>query len=271
MMGCMKTSYGNGTASADRDGAPAGRAGIAVVIDYQNMHLCGWDSYADKTSTWRYRRMLDPVELALVIAERLGSSVGRIVICRGKPDRSRKSYWYDIEQERVWNAKAAGLGIPSTFLTRPMKCEPQQNGEAASGRSEEKGIDIACALAFVDLAYRGEYEHVILCSHDTDFGPALENAIGYGADVAQAYWSEGDNQRFRPIWLSGGMTCPVIGLTGDDYRRCLDPHDWGYALEAAPKCVREDIQPISFDRKRAGIFARMSGASASSCDGCGEA
>ena len=40
----------------------------------------------------------------------------------------------------------------------------------------EKGIDVLCALALVDLARSGRYDVVVLASRDTDLAPALDNA-----------------------------------------------------------------------------------------------
>lgn len=262
----MKTIQDDGTAEADRKetagtGTDGGK-GVAVVIDYQNMHLCGWDSYSGDDGGGRYSVMLDPVELSRVIAGKYGSWPRRVVIFRGLPDRSRKSYWYDREQERVWKAESERLGINAEFVTRPMKCNEAVLQDGTMGEHiEEKGIDIACALEFIDMAYRGDYDHVVLCSHDTDFGPALEKAVEYGADVAQAYWGDGCSQEFRPIRLRGGLECPVLKLTQEDYAQCLDGHDWSYALRAAPKVVREGIRPISADPSRARLFARIAGAS----------
>lgn len=262
----MKTIQDDGTADADRNETVGSNKdegkGVAIVIDYQNMHLCGWDSYADNDGGGRYSVMLNPVELSKVVAGKYGSWPRRVMIFRGLPDRNRKSYWYDREQERVWKAESERLGINAEFITRPMKCnEAILEDGTMNEHIEEKGIDIACALEFVDMAYRGDYDHVVLCSHDTDFGPALEKALEYGADVAQAYWSDGCSQEFRPIRLRGGLECPVLKLTQEDYAQCLDGHDWSYALRAAPRVVRDGIRPISADPSRARIFARIAGAS----------
>lgn len=264
MIGAMETAASSETGYADRpedENIPLhddGCGGIAVVIDYQNMHLCGWDSYAQEDA-WKYERMLDPVELALTIAGKEGKPLKALVVCRGLPDKDRKAYWYDIEQHRVWKAKADDLGIPSKFIIRKMrKCD---DGAAdGSDRIEEKGIDIACALEFIDLAYHGGFDDVVLCSHDTDFIPALEKAVAYGAAVSQAYWKGGECKEFYPLHLNPAYGCQhTVQLTEDDYRRCLDRHSWSHALDAAPKHVRDGISTIRTDPVRVMMASRIAG------------
>lgn len=264
MIGVMETAASSETGYADRprNGNTAthddGSGGIAVVIDYQNMHLCGWDSYA-QGSALKYERMLDPVELALTIAEKEGRPLKALVVCRGLPDKDRKAYWYDIEQHRVWKAKADDMGIPSKFIIRKMrKCD---DGAAdGSDRIEEKGIDIACALEFIDLAYHGGFDDVVLCSHDTDFVPALEKAVAYGTAVSQAYWKGGECKEFYPLHLNHAYGRQhTVQLDEDDYMRCLDHHSWSHALDAAPKHVRDGVSTIRTDPVRVMMASRIAG------------
>lgn len=54
---------------------------------------------------------------------------------------------------------------------------------------QEKGIDVLTALNFVEMAQSGEFELVILMSHDTDLLPALLMASRVqGVRVESAGW-----------------------------------------------------------------------------------
>ena len=55
---------------------------------------------------------------------------------------------------------------------------------------QEKGIDVLTALNFVEMAQSGDFDLVILMTHDTDLQPALKMAnLVEGVQIETAGWS----------------------------------------------------------------------------------
>ena len=61
----------------------------------------------------------------------------------------------------------------------------------------EKGVDVLCALALVDLARSGLYDVVVLASRDTDLAPALDNAARTTTKIEAAKWYDPTDRRTR--------------------------------------------------------------------------
>ena len=91
---------------------------------------------------------------------------------------------------------------------------------------QEKGVDVLCALALVDLARCGLYDVVVLASRDTDLAPALDNAARTGqAKVEAAKWYHpGSPHTFGRIKTERRLW--TTSMTQQHFFASLDPLDY---------------------------------------------
>jgi NYN domain len=85
---------------------------------------------------------------------------------------------------------------------------------------QEKGIDVALAVDLVHLAFRRQYDALVVFSGDTDLLPAIELVVSLGlGHVEVACWSGAKPLRFA----SGNRPwCHFLGA--DDWKSVID--DW---------------------------------------------
>ncbi len=82
---------------------------------------------------------------------------------------------------------------------------------------QEKGIDVLIALTVVKLVSFGDFDIVLLASHDTDLEPALEVAVlDSGAKIETCGWAGA--RVLRP----SGKRLWHTALDGSDLVRCRD-------------------------------------------------
>jgi uncharacterized LabA/DUF88 family protein len=178
---------------------------VAVVIDYQNMHLTARGQFTPP-GTPTHHSLLHPLHLAkqIMIARAatqpmsLPAKLELVRVFRGLPSSSHdpKNYARSLAQKAEWTRE------PKVQVNyRPLRYQ-RENGVLVP---REKGVDVLVALEMVQLAQSRSYDVVILAAHDTDLEPALEFALrevaAGGPTIETAGWK--DCKRLR---ASGGQT-----------------------------------------------------------------
>jgi uncharacterized LabA/DUF88 family protein len=201
---------------------------VVVFLDWQNVYKGAREAFATYGAA-HWQGQVDPVALAAHLAadSPFDRQLHGVRIYRGQPDGKLdpKGYAASRRQHAAW------LRSPLvTLITRPLRYP--RGWPTASGpgeRPQEKGIDVALALDFALMAFRGEYEVGILMSTDTDMKPALEAVATMGgarpprADVAG--WSvPGQHQSRRLAIPARNLYCHWIGK--DVYDRIADTTDY---------------------------------------------
>lgn len=158
---------------------------VAVVMDYQNVHMTGADVF--RPNQPRENSLISPYKfgMQLVVAKKESSGedfeLSRIEVFRGlpRPDDPSGGYRRNNTQKEAWEME--GHGVVAVTL-RPLKYRFEVvNGaeQPAWESAAEKGVDVLCALALCRLARCGQYDVVVLASRDTDLIPALDEAVSY--------------------------------------------------------------------------------------------
>lgn len=188
-----------------------------IIIDYQNIHLVGHDTFARPTP--RHKTLIDPIKFAEQLiktrndAQKPGYSkavIERVLVYRGLPsseydpaDNAR-----NLAQRNHWQRDSrvkVSLRPLRYRLNRDASNNPlyDEDGRPSIIEKREKGVDVLCALAVVREARRSDGV-VILASHDSDLEPALDEAV----DLQQAkietmcwqltWWRRGATLRTSP-------------------------------------------------------------------------
>ena len=168
---------------------------MAVVVDYQNVHLTAACLY--RPGRPPEEALIDPYRFASQLAQARNAKnddacqveVSRVEVFRGLPiipaDDS-DAYRRNQAQKAQWTRGHHGV---VNVTLRPLKYSWEHiDGVRRPIRAsrQEKGIDVLCALALVDLTRCGLYDVVVLASRDTDLAPALDNAARTGQSKVEA-------------------------------------------------------------------------------------
>jgi hypothetical protein len=142
---------------------------VAVFLDFQNVHLVGRGLFAGGSEL--YRCVPDPVRVADLVASRRKrpSVAASIRVYRGRPDprhQSRVAASIDA-QASEWTRDRRVTMVRRMLNYRGWPRLPEQ----------EKGIDVAIAVDLMTLAFRGDYDALVLFSSDADLLPALESIV----------------------------------------------------------------------------------------------
>jgi hypothetical protein len=159
-----------------------------VIIDYQNIHLTGHGCFA-ATGAPAHESLVHPLHFAnqvlLARHSRLAElavqrnsqppapvDLVKVLAFRGQPSNKENpdGYRRNLTQRAEWERDQR---VEVTY--RPLKYHRDEAGKVL--RVEEKGVDVMIALALVRCADSGDYDVVILASHDTDLEPALDAAL----------------------------------------------------------------------------------------------
>jgi uncharacterized LabA/DUF88 family protein len=193
---------------------------LAVVIDYQNIHLTAHGCFAPY-GTPVHQVLIHP----LLFAEQLVEERA----LRQMDDRQKEAQLVDVF---VYRGQPANSRQPDLYrVTQAQKAEWTRDSRvhvhyralkySADRPPQEKGIDVLVAINLVRLAEAGEHDVVVLAAHDTDLEPALEMAAGKGrAKIETAGWQGERRLRVpgRNLWHT------ELGSTR--MRACLDPKDY---------------------------------------------
>lgn len=224
----------------------AGKQKVAIVIDYQNVHMTAHDVFCDRLPV--HEALIDPIRFARTIIrlknedaritrERKGlelpdSELGRIEVYRGlpstdaDPDGNRRNQ----KERSTWLKEAYLQHVDLDVTYRPLKYHYlYNNGSKRIDERfppEEKGVDVLCALALTRLARSGQYDCVVLASRDTDLEPALEEAHGSGTKVEAAKWYWKDDLRTRGSLKVKGWELWTTSMGKDDFLASRDPNQY---------------------------------------------
>jgi uncharacterized LabA/DUF88 family protein len=196
---------------------------LAVVMDYQNIHLTARDCFspagtpdedvlihpllfANRLLQARAARQGDPTQKAATLAA--------VKVFRGSPGFKEQPFLYGVTQAQ----RSEWTRDPRVEVNyRTLRYIPGKP-------TQEKGIDVMVALAFVEAVECGDYDVVVLAAHDTDLEPALDAALRKNrAKVETAGWK--DCRRLKPT----GRTVWHTALTGNDMVQSRDRKDYsGY-------------------------------------------
>ncbi|MGH3196987.1 MAG: NYN domain-containing protein [Streptosporangiaceae bacterium] len=164
---------------------------IAVFLDFQNVHLVGRGLFDSGSEL--HRCVPDPVRVADLIASRRKrpSVAAAIRVYRGRPDPNHQPVVTasNDAQASQWTRDSRVHIVRRQLNYRNWPNVPPQ----------EKGIDVAIAVDLMHLAFRRQYDALVLFSSDTDLLPALETVVGLRlGHVEVACWAG-----FKPLRFPG--------------------------------------------------------------------
>lgn len=207
----------------------------AVVLDYQNMHLSGYELYRRELPRKRlHENLLDPSRFAneLLAARNRAQLPGRdqavlnrVEVYRGLASSIRDSgrNTLTLRQQHAWQRDPR-----VTVRLRPLKYQRVRDLTADNLRRIEKGIDVLCALALLRLARDPDIDLVILASHDSDLKPALDDAIDMRtAKIETCAWvSPRSGPSFRRLAPTAPRRVWHTRLQMAEFLNAFDPTDY---------------------------------------------
>ena len=202
----------------------------AIVLDYQNMHLSGFEFYRTvDRERQTHETLLEPSRFANTLlaarnkAQRPGhpkATLTRIEVFRGLPTNLRDSNrsFRVLRQQENWQ-----LDPRVSVKLRPLRYE--RDPGPAQFRAIEKGIDVLCALALLRLARADDIDLVIVASHDSDLKPALDEAIDLrAAKIETCAWTRPDlGPYFRQMSPTPPRRVWHTRLQYADFKKSFDP------------------------------------------------
>lgn len=207
---------------------------MAVVVDYQNVHLTAACLYMPGRPL--EEALIDPYRFASQLAQARNATnddthqveLSRVEVFRGLPipEDDHDAYRRNQAQKAQWTRGHHGV---VNVTLRPLKYSWEYiDGVKRPIRTsrQEKGVDVLCALALVDLARCGLYDVVVLASRDTDLAPALDNAARTSqAKVEAAKWYHpGSPHTFGRIKTERRLW--TTSMTQQHFFTSLDPLDY---------------------------------------------
>lgn len=207
-------------------------ARMAVVIDYQNVHLTASQLYFPGRPI--EEGLIEPFRFAKQLAKARNSDgrheaeISHVEVYRGLPivDDDADAYRRNMEQQDRWQSGHAGT---VSVMLRPLKYEWEWiDGKKVPIRSSrrEKGVDVMCALALVRLARSGQFDVVVLASRDTDLAPALDEANGLGSTKVEAakWYDPTDRRTFGSIKTKARIW--TTSMKREHFLASIDPRDY---------------------------------------------
>ncbi|QWW19623.1 NYN domain-containing protein [Schaalia sp. 19OD2882] len=205
---------------------------MAVVIDYQNMHLTASELFLPGRPL--EEGLIEPFRFAKQLAKARNTDgchevdVARVEVYRGLPirDDDADAYRRNLEQKSRWERGHSG----SVAVTlRPLKYRWDWiDGVKTPVRSSrrEKGVDVMCALALMRLARSGQFDVVVLASRDTDLAPALDEAVSlHAAKIEAAKWYDrSDRRTYGNIKTAARIW--TTSMLREHFTASLDPFDY---------------------------------------------
>lgn len=195
-------------------------ARVGFVIDYQNMHLTAHNLFSPNLN--KQVSLLHPLLLSQCVLIRRAHffhqqvvqlKIMQVRVFRGLPSNKQEPQRYaqNLSQKSEWS-KDKRVSVEYLELKyRSKQGLPPQ----------EKGIDVLTALNFVEMAQSGDFDLVILMTHDTDLQPALKMAnLAVGVQIETAGWSGLNKLRTSQEKLFHTY------LTDVDFKNSLDPKDY---------------------------------------------
>lgn len=169
---------------------------IAVFIDYENVHRTGHQLFSSLGDE-KYQTVVDPFSLSerIVSKRKFGGDLVSVNVFRGRP---LPQFQPEATSANDAQAEAWSKDDRVQVIRRDLKYTTYQNGGYLA---QEKGIDVALAIALVEGAINDRFDVGILFSNDTDQLPALEFAFQQTrARIEIACW-----QTAKPLWFPDGL------------------------------------------------------------------
>lgn len=189
---------------------------VAVIIDYQNIHLTGHGEFCPP-GVAKHESLVHPLHFAnqLIQARKLArrakgldddstlpSTLTRVAVFRGLPGNRQQPDFYrrNLAQQSEWTRDRR-----VDVRYRPLKYTYDSYGDWTA---QEKGVDVQVALEVVRAVQSDQYQVVILAAHDTDLEPAIEYALDSEpvkagrVEIETAGWTNCKRLRipYRPTW-----------------------------------------------------------------------
>jgi len=195
-------------------------ARVGFVIDYQNMHLTAHNLFSPNLK--KVASLLHPLRLAQCVLNRRGQffkdqvtqfEIAQVRVFRGLPSNKQEPQRYaqNLSHKSEWTRDDRVSVEYLELKYRTSQGLPPQ----------EKGIDVLTALNFVAMVQSGEFDLVILMTHDTDLQPALKMAnITKGVRIETAGWTGLNKLRLKEQKLFHTY------LTVGDFKNSIDQKDY---------------------------------------------
>lgn len=171
----------------------SGAPRLAVLMDYQNIHLTAHGKFAPY-GTPVHEVLIHPLRFAEQLLEERAhcqmdprqkqAVLADVYVYRGQPSNLHQQALYRVTQAQ----RAEWTRDPRVHVQyRTLKYSPNR-------QPQEKGVDVLVAINLVRLADAGDHDVVVLAAHDTDLEPALEMAAERGrCKIETAGW-EGERR-----------------------------------------------------------------------------
>lgn len=164
---------------------------VAVFIDYENAHRVGHSLYSD-FGTPHHETTIDPLAVARLIVSRrrCPSTLVGVHVFRGRPLPQFQPEARSASDLLAASWEAEGVHV----VRRDLKYVIESDG---SWTAQEKGIDVALAIAATEGALSGTFDTAIVFSNDSDQLPTLELLFHkLEPKVEIACWSGA-----KPLWF----------------------------------------------------------------------
>ncbi len=182
---------------------------VAVLLDYQNVHLVGHDMFS--RGKLLHECVPEPTLLADRIASRrhTQSEAAEILVYRGRPDHQKQKTVASANDKQAaqWTRRDERV----TMIRRQLNYRGWPKSPPV-----EKGIDVKLAVDLIHRALSGNLDALIVFSSDTDLVPAIELGVELRATIEIVCW-DGANPLRCP-----GATCHY--LTAEDWKHVC--RDW---------------------------------------------
>ncbi len=199
-------------------------ARVILFLDYPNVYKSAREAFHAHTAC-RWAGQIDPFKLGELISARglVSRELKEVRVYRGRPDSAKdpKTYMANMRQCQAQNRAGGGR---VNVITRTLRYPP----DWPNARAQEKGIDVALAVDFVQMAMLGEFDVGVIMSTDTDLKPALEAVLRLrpqGGPVCEvAAWSKAGSRSPRLSIPSAKIWCHWLSET--DYLSVVDRTDY---------------------------------------------
>lgn len=175
---------------------------IAVVMDYQNIHLTAHDLFSEPDERV-HETLIHPLNFGQTVVRERNSNLrpgyapgtlSKVLCYRGQPnarfdpDMHRRT----DAQRSAWSRSSPSVQVvyrPLRYVTRKTGYSTENGTTYEVESATEKGIDVLCAMAVLTQSMREDIDVVILASHDTDLAPCLDTAMDLGqAKIETVQW-----------------------------------------------------------------------------------
>lgn len=148
-------------------------ARLILFVDYQNVYNGAREAFHNRSDPG-WAGQVDLLKLGELITSRgIGDrQLKEVRVYRGRPDATKDPKTYGANLRQSQSQIRAGGGKVK-IIARTLRYPP----DWPETRAQEKGVDVALAVDFVQMAVSDEFDIGVIMSTDTDLKPALEVAL----------------------------------------------------------------------------------------------